>query len=217
MLLGRRKVLALCAGGVAAGVVGRGPSIAQTLPDYRFRVLRQGSEIGTHTVTFRDSGQVRLVRTAIDLRVRVAFVTAFRFTHESDEEWSAGRLVSLRSSTNDNGTRYEVTGAPHGDGFRTVGPAGPFTMPGNLMTSNAVWTPDFMRQHLVINAKEGGEMGISAKRLAEEVLSGSPGASMTKYRVISPRTAGLIWYGSDGRWLRGVFEVKGETLHYEAI
>ncbi len=158
------------------------------------------------------------MRTAITLRVRVAFVTAFRYQHDCDEEWEGGRLTAIRSRTDDNGKQYEVAGALSGGGFRTVGPAGPFTAPANLLTSNAVWTPDFVQQQSLINAQEGGEFGISVKRIAEEMLSGSGGAvSTTKYRVITPRCAGLVWYGPDGRWLRGVFELKGETLSYEAI
>jgi len=182
--------------------------------DIRFRVLRGGSAIGTHTVSFQGLANRRTVQTDIQLQVRVAFITAFRFSHQSTEEWHEGRLASIRSRTDDNGQVYEVSGSPVADGFRVVGPGGPFVVAGDLLTSNSVWNPAFVQQSLLINAQQGGELGLSARAIGSETPSGAPSDATMRYRVITPLIAGYVWYDRNGQWVRARFEIKGEVLDY---
>ncbi|MCM0020859.1 MAG: DUF6134 family protein, partial [Tagaea sp.] len=66
-----------------------------------FDVLREGSPIGTHRVTIdRRDDEVR-VEIAIDMAVRFAFLTVYRYTHRSRETWREGRLVALDAQTDD--------------------------------------------------------------------------------------------------------------------
>src|SRR6185503_233402 len=78
--------------------------------DLRFRALRGGASIGEHRVTFRSDGDRLTVATRVDIAVKVLFITAFRFKHDAEEVWQADRLVSVKSTTNDNGTLLQVTG-----------------------------------------------------------------------------------------------------------
>jgi hypothetical protein len=212
----RRTCLrALAAGAVV--LVGR-PAWAQPAPaprDIRFRLLRDGHSIGTHTVAFRQDGAKTIANVDVDIRVRVAFITAFHYRHSSEEVFEGGRLTSVRSTTDDNGHAYGVVGQATRDGFRIEGPGGPFTAPATLMTSNSAWHSGFVRQQALINVQQGGQCGLVANRVGSESIA-VQGTAMTaeKYRAMTPQCAGYVWYGPDGRWVRAVLEMRGETVEY---
>jgi Family of unknown function (DUF6134) len=102
--------------------------------DLRFRALRNGSPIGEHRVTFRPDGNRLIVETRVEIAVKVLFFTAFRFKHEAEEVWQADRLVSVKSTTDDDGTLLQVSGHAVVDGFRIIGEDGPFLASAHLLT-----------------------------------------------------------------------------------
>jgi hypothetical protein len=69
----------------------------------RFSVLYKGIRIGTHTVSYSSAAGETRVDTEINLEVKVAFLTAYAFSHRSDETWRAGRLTSLNGETVEHG------------------------------------------------------------------------------------------------------------------
>jgi hypothetical protein len=196
-----------------------GPAQAAPAPqDVHFRVLRDGSAIGTHNVVFRQEGGKTIANVDVDLRVRVAFITAFRYRHSSEEVFEGGRLTSVRSTTDDNGHAYGVTGQATSDGFRIEGPGGPFTAPPTLLTSNSAWNASFVRQQALINVQQGGQCGLVASRVGSEsiVVRGVP-VEAEKYRAMTPQCGGYVWYGPDGRWVRALLEMRGESVEYAFV
>ena len=66
---------------LAAAPAGRLPA------ELRFRVVRQGSAIGTHRVVFAEAGGVLTARTEVAIAVTLLGVTVFRFSHHFEEAW----------------------------------------------------------------------------------------------------------------------------------
>lgn len=213
-----RRGLGILGAGAALGtwLPGRSPRAQETMPpDILFKVIRDGSEIGSHRVQFRPSGEQMMVQTRIDLAVKVAFITAFRYRHEADELWDARRVLSVKSETNDNGEKSEVVGAAVKNGFKVVGPDGAFVTRPNLFTSNALWNPDIVEQRTLINVQHGGEVGLSVEKLLDErVVVPSGEVNATRHRVITPHLAGDIWHSDAGRWVKAVIDLKGEVINY---
>jgi hypothetical protein len=173
----RRRLLALAAGAAAMPLLRPLLSVrayAAAQRDLRFRALRHGSPIGEHRVTFRPDGDRLAVETHIDIAVKVLFLTAFRFKHEAEEIWHAGRLVSVKSTTDDNGTLLRVTGNAVEGGFRIVGEDGPFLAAGHLLTSNALWDSRIVRENRLIDVQHGGEIGL-VTRAVSAVLESTGG------------------------------------------
>ena len=83
--------------------------------------------------------------------------TAFHFSHDAVEVWRAGRLESVESTTDDNGTRLTVTGATTGDAFRIIGEDGPFLAAPQLLTTNTLWDKRLLRESRMIDVQHGGE------------------------------------------------------------
>jgi len=59
--------------------------------DRRFSVLYKGIRIGAHAVSYSSATGETRVNTDIHLEVKLAFVTAYAFSHRSRETWRAGR------------------------------------------------------------------------------------------------------------------------------
>ena len=214
----RRRLLELAAAAAATPLFGPLRSVrahVATRRDLRFRVLRNGSSIGEHRVTFRPDGDRLAVETRVEIAVKVLFLNAFRFRHHAEEVWLSGRLVSVTSTTDDNGTLLQVSGDAVADGFRIVGDEGPFLAAPHLLTSNALWNSRIVREKRLIDVQRGGEIGLVTKRLGDEDVDTPSGTiRASRHHMITPYYAGSVFHDSDGRWVRGLLELRGEHVEY---
>ncbi len=183
--------------------------------DLRFRALRHGSPIGEHTVTFRRDGTRLAVETRVEIAVRILFFTAFRFRHEAEEVWQADRLVSVESTTDDNGTLLQVSGHAAEDGFRIVGNDGPFLASPHLLTSNALWDSRIVGETRLLDVQRGGVIGLVTRPLGDEQVDTPQGPVLaSRHQMITPYYAGSVFHDRDGRWVKGLLELKGEHVEY---
>jgi hypothetical protein len=97
----------------------------------RFRVLRDGKEIGTHQVRLSGNAQRLLVQSEIALQVKLAGFTVFRLRHDIAEEWAQDRLQRLTSRHDRNGTVTEARVVAEGGALVTEGPGGAARLPAN--------------------------------------------------------------------------------------
>ncbi len=216
--MNRRRLLGLAAAAAATPLLrafSPAPARAAAPLDIRFRALHQGSPVGEHSVMFRPEGERLTVTTRIDITVKVLFFTAFRFKHDAEEVWLSGRLVSVKSTTNDNGTQIQVSGHAAGDGFRILGADGPFLASAQLLTSNTLWNSRLVHENRLIDVQHGGEVGLVAKRLGEETVRTPRGTvAASRSQILTPHYAGSLFYDGDGRWVKGLIEQQGEILEY---
>jgi hypothetical protein len=218
----RRALLAAGLAGIAGWTLPRAALAASTLfspapsGDRRFSVLYKGDRIGDHTVSYSsETGETR-VETEIHLLVKIAFFTMFSFSHSSQEIWHSGRLLSLRSDTEEDGEALHIDGAATPRGFRVMSPDGPFIASAATFTSNSLWTPSVLAQVTVVDAQHGGIIGVSAGRLADEqIIIAGETIRATRYRLITPYLAGSIWYDDNDLWVKGEFERNGAKILYQ--
>jgi hypothetical protein len=95
----------------------------------RFRVLRDGKEIGTHQVRLSGNTQRLTVQSEIALQVKLAGFTVFRLRHEIAEEWANDRLQRLTSRHDRNGTVTEARAMAEGNALVAQGPDGSQRLP----------------------------------------------------------------------------------------
>jgi hypothetical protein len=83
-------------------------------PDGRlsFSVLRKGSPIGTHTITFRRSGNVLEVRVDVQMAVGIGPITLFRYRHNGVEVWRDDRFAEIQTATDNDGEQVHFTARP---------------------------------------------------------------------------------------------------------
>lgn len=121
----RRGVL-----GLGLVLAARWPAQAQGVPgDVAFRVMREGREVGTHTVRFAAEGGLLRARSEVRIQVRLAGFTVFRYAHDTEEAWRGERLVALESRLDNNGRAAACEARAEPGGIRLRGTAGEALLP----------------------------------------------------------------------------------------
>lgn len=214
----RRQLLGMVGAAAATTLLsplGAQPTSSVAPRDIHFRAMHRGTPCGEHTIAFRLDGDRLVVTTHIEIAVKVLFITAFRFMHDAEEVWQGGRLMSVKSTTNDNGTPQQVSGYATAEGFRLLGEDGPFLAAAQLLTSNMLWDYRIVRESRLIDVQHGNEVGLVAKLLGEEDVATPQGSVRARrYQIITPHYAGSLFYDGDGRWVKGLIEQQGEVLEY---
>ena len=221
MLITRRTSLGLAAGGLAAMVVPQAPRAMVTnspgpLPAYfDFDILFDGNVVGAHRIGIELAGDETLVRTDIEIVVKMAFITVFNYAHSGEERWRNDQLVSLRSSTVQDGDKLNVDGEATANGFRVVNDQGPYTAPANSWTSNNLWDRKVLARTALIDAQHGGEVGLRTKSLGQDSVEvAGQKLAATRHQIIMPYLAGNLWYDGADRWVKAAFDCRGETIVY---
>jgi hypothetical protein len=114
-------------------------SVAAEREVREFAVRVKGKPAGTYrmTITQRDDGTIQMEGEA---DVRVSFlVKTYKYTYRGIEVWKDGRLMSLASSTNDDGKRFTVQATSQGDGLHVTVNGARSILP------SEVWTTTYWR------------------------------------------------------------------------
>lgn len=83
-----------------------------------YDVFRNGKQIGTHIVTFKENGSKLTVETQSKMKVKLLFVTAFSYDYKSIETWEGGQLISVDSVTENRSGGIKTLATRDGDIFR---------------------------------------------------------------------------------------------------
>jgi hypothetical protein len=208
-LLGSGMALAAAAGGSDGVPPGNRLS---------FRVLRKGSEIGSHVLDFRRDGDALEVR--IDVRMAVTFgpITLFRYRHSGTERSAAGRFVSLETQTDNDGEALRVTARRDGDGV-TVEATGLArqTLPATARPLTH-WNRACMAAPL-FNPQDGKVMRLTVMPRGDDTVALASGASVTAAHYALTGEATLDdWYGADDVWtaLRALGK-DGSVIDYRRV
>ena len=128
-LLGRREALRLTAAGAVGAVLRPRRLLAASRPPLEFLVFVDGKRSGTYGVEFVPRADGFTALSAMSIRVEVAFITAYRYQQDGQEDWRDGRLVAFEYLTNDNGKTALVSARRDGDSFVVKGPRGQASAP----------------------------------------------------------------------------------------
>lgn len=180
----------------------------------KFQVLRDGREIGTHTLRFEEKGDALHVHVNIELEVRIAFVPVYSYSHRNHEVWRDGRLVSLSSETNDDGTRYRVEAEATEDGLQVESSEeGPFTAPADILTTS-YWNPDAMKRDQLLDTQFGRIVDLEIEEGGRDSLETLDGSVQAMRYSVSGDLEMDIWYDAEGQWSGLEFQARGEPVRY---
>lgn len=178
-------------------------------PDLAFRVLRDGREVGTHRVVFRDQGGVLMVTSTLRIQVRLAGFTVFRFTQDTEEAWRDDRLAALESRSDRNGQPGFCQARGEVAGVRLRGVGGAVLLPPNAAPMTW-WRPASLVQGVpLFDVREGRAVAPRIERLA------APAGQ--RIRVTAGETSEVL-YDAAGTWAGfATTGDDGSTVRYERV
>jgi hypothetical protein len=181
----------------------------------RFVVMRNGSEIGRHELTFRAAGDDLVVHIDCSMRVGFGPFTFFRYHHQGEERWSGGRFVSLKTRSDNNGEALQVSARRVAEGVRVeatnLAPA--------ILSADAVplthWNVAAMSGQL-FNPQDGKPLHVVTRRQGMDVVALGDG---TRVKAVRYSMDGKLpisdWYDQGMVWTALQAKVKdGSTLRY---
>jgi hypothetical protein len=184
----------------------------------RFAVDLDGRPIGEHTLTFEPQPDDNMnVAIDIDLNIKFGPFTVFTYSHKNRTQWRAGRLVSLQSETNDNGTPHQVRVISDSGGLRVIADdETAFSVTPSILPST-YWMASTVRQNQLINSQTGELLEVMVRRVGRELVNGPVGTiPATHYRMEGDLEIDL-WYDDGGVLVGLAFVARGAQVAYRLV
>ena len=181
-----------------------------------FDVYRKGSRIGRHIVRFAQDGDFLIVESEFKIKVKILFVTAYKFVFDAVGTWKDGALVSMKGDINDNGKKFKIDAeVKEGGSFYTIGKKGEFVAESWVYPTNH-WNIGAVDQSVVLNTLNGNLAKVEVVRHGIETIETVKGPiSAEKFEYTGELRDTNVWYDRDGRWVKMVFTTKsGETIEH---
>ncbi len=185
-------------------LVALAPSAASagTSQEWRFRVLLDGREIGSHEFRVTERDGERHVESDARFTVKFLFIDAYTYTHRARERWQGDCLAAIEADTDDNGEALAVRGARDGEGFAVDTADGRAQLPGCVM-SFAYWNPAMLRQAELLNAQTGELVAVRVEPLGEETVAARDASlAARRYALHAPGLRIDVWYADGSQWVQ---------------
>jgi len=184
----------------------------------RFQVYLGDKPIGQHSFRITENDNVTRVTSRASFDVDFLFFNAYRYRHDSREIFRDGCLQEIRSTTDDNGTKYRVEGEAIGGDFRIAREDGKEQANGCLMTF-AYWDPAFLNQDRLLNAQTGKLEPVRvARKGGDRVVVGDREVQARRYALSADELNIDLWYNDDLGWVGLASDTgKGGRLVYRRM
>lgn len=179
-----------------------------------FSVFRNGSEVGSHSVSILQQGSTITVNSAFDLQIKFLFLTAYEFRYTSVGTWEEGRMVEFASQVNDDGERFEITALPYSSGLKITGPEGTQDIASPVYPTTH-WNAAVVNEKQVLNTLTGLINNVQINATAREEVETELGPVQATRYEYSGDLMTTVWYDDSGRWVKMKFKGRdGSDIEY---
>ena len=168
-----------------------------------FAVSREGSPIGRHGLRFTQDGARTTAEITIELQVKVAFITVYRYRHVNREIWDGDDLLSFASRTDDNGTAHRVQARRSGDRILVESDQGTVEAPADALPTT-YWHRRFLDRPHWIDTQNGRLLSCSvSSRGVERIAAADREIAADRFAVAGDLQLDL-WYVGE-QWVKLAF------------
>ena len=179
-----------------------------------FDIVRNGEAIGTHTYRFDCSGDRTEVRIKTDINFRLFFIPVYRFEHESKEIWQDGKLNSLESNTNENGTPVKLLVHRDEDSLMVYGEDGNLHVDREIIPAS-LWNRLVLDRSQTLTTISGNVKKFEVEYVGETELEVRGQKVMTQHFRLTGEFERELWYDKDDVLVGVRFEASdGSTVAY---
>ena len=205
---------------VASAITATLPARADLLPislygeTLTFDVLRDGTPVGSHTVSFFREEESLVVETKLDITIKFLMFTAYRLDYSSKALWSDGRLIFLEARTDDDG-KIGLVNAQRSNGLiRITGPDGSKAVTSDIFPTNH-WNVAVTQSAEVLNTITGQVNKVSIRNLGLETITAEKIEIKARRWTYTGDIKNEVWYDDEGRWVKMRFTGKdGSSIEY---
>lgn len=175
-----------------------------------FQVLRDGDAVGSNVIRFEESGERLRVTIDTNIVVKIALIPVYRFEHHGQETWQNGRLTSLQSQTNDDGTRHQLQASADGMGLAITADGKHSAMPATALPAS-LWNPGIVHQKELLNTLDGSDMSIHVADLGSENVLVRGRMRAARHYAVTGDLERELWYDDQGDLVRVRFKAQDDS------
>jgi len=185
-----------------------------------FKVTVDGKDAGKYTMSFTTDDGALTIGCDAHVKVKVAFVTAYHYDYTGTEVWKEGRLMTLRSSCDDDGKRFEVSAAASDKGLSVKVNGRAKTVRGDAFLTTAGCLPDAKRRDgdlPLMEADNGQEINGKIEHIDSGSLSVAGEAVDVKHYRLKSLVDHDLWYDAGERLVRQEWTESGHKTVLELV
>ena len=185
--------------------------------EVKFDIIRKNKVIGIHEIKFIENNGSLLVKTNINIEVKILFITAYKFEHQSTETWTKGNFIKIDAHTDFEDEReYFIKGNDENNLFLASGMDGKLELDENILPSN-FWNINILKQKEIFDTQKGIMRNIEVQNLGyEEIKVNEDNIKCNKYifnASSSPKDKGpfpeyTLWYAENNELVKFQFKDK---------
>ena len=190
------------------------PGAPETL---RFAIMRNGDQIGTHTVEINRGPKETSVNMSTDLAVKVMFITAYHLQYTTSEKWVGGKLIALNAESDDNGTKHKVSATLKPNGLEVDADGKTSTVDKNIIPAT-LWNPEVVKRSQVLDPKDGGVVPITVTEQGVEDLTIEGRTTKARHYILKSKFQQDVWYDEKGRLVQSsLVAPDGSVILYKPM
>jgi hypothetical protein len=179
-----------------------------------FDILRKGSKLGTHMLSFHAAGDLLTVEILVEIIFKIGPITLYHYTHRATERWQGDQVIGIEAHTDDNGTKSQVVARRDEPGFAVEGPkSGRYVAPPNAMPATH-WN----RRELEgpwINTQDGRLMRPHVASLGIDNAPTTAGGNLpARHFKLTGDVQMDMWYDDRLGWAGLSFVMGGAPIQY---
>lgn len=195
--------------------------------EWAFDVYLDKNKIGQHSFKLSDSGDLL---SEADFKVKVVFITAYNYHHESKEHWVDNCLNKLEADTVENKVISKTTGQVTNGKFELKARVGEDEKAQSLsacVMTFAYWNPKILTQTKLLNPQNGDYLKANFKLVGEEKIEVNGEQKSAKHYHLfansaeanvdtKPKLSIDLWYDNNNDWLAlKSITPEGYTISYK--
>jgi hypothetical protein len=181
---------------------------------YIYAVSRDGTPIGQLRLEFVNDGEKLRVISHTELDVSLLGLSVYSFTQQVEEVRSGGKIMSLTSEADDDGTDRKVTLRLQGDLLKGDYNGNDREIDPRLITS-LFWKKPPMGETQLIDALRGKVRDVNVKDLGAETLTLPVGRIEARHSQLTGEWKRELWYDANGILVAGQLLKDGAVVRQE--
>lgn len=174
---------------------------ANTERQWQFRVFLDDREIGYHRVRMTPEADGRRVSVEANFKVKVLFITAYRYEHQTEELWKGSCLANIDSRTDDNGKELYIQSQAGTSALMVETHDGAQELEG-CIRSFAYWDPELLKTNRLLNTQTGEYQAVEVVELGESPIEiDGELVEALQYRILIEDSSIDLWYTPEMDWL----------------
>lgn len=179
-----------------------------------FDILREEEPVGSHRVRFERRPDGLFVRAQTEIALRFLFLTAYRFTYESESLWHDGTLRALAAQTDDDGAVTKVSARRDRGALWVDGSGGSYWVKGPIYPTDH-WHRGAVGTQRVLNTITGTVNKVQVIEHGPDKIETPAGPLRARRFSYTGELTTDVWYDDVGRWVAMQFEARdGSTIRY---